>query len=44
MSFVGRQDGPDFARGVPLGDLAESSMIVGRVAGEAVLLARTGGP
>ena len=54
MSFVGRQeaamseqekklDGPDFARGVPLGDLAEGSMIVGQVAGEAVLLARTGG-
>ena len=36
-------DGPDFARGVPLGDLAEGSMIVGQVAGEAVLLARTGG-
>src|ERR1700720_4345442 len=52
--FVGRQeaamseqekklDGPDFARGIPLGDLAEGSMIVGQVAGEAVLLARTGG-
>ena len=36
-------DGPDFARGVPLGDLAEGSMILGHVAGEAVVLARTGG-
>ena len=36
-------DGPDFAGGVPLGDLAEGSMIVGQVAGEAVVLARAGG-
>src|SRR6266851_3118391 len=36
-------DGPDFARGVPLGDLAEGSMILGQVAGEAVVLAGTGG-
>src|SRR6266699_4219286 len=36
-------DGPDFARGVPLGDLAEGSMILGHVAGEAVVLARTDG-
>jgi nitrite reductase/ring-hydroxylating ferredoxin subunit len=36
-------DGPDFAQGVPSGDLAEGSMIVGHVAGEAVVLARTGG-
>ena len=36
-------DGPDFARGIPLGDLAESRMILGQVAGEPVLLARTGG-
>src|SRR6266436_1951181 len=52
--FVGQQeaamseqekklDGPDFARGVPLGDLAEGSMILGHVAGEAVVLARTDG-
>src|SRR4029077_17177412 len=52
--FVGQQeaamseqakklDGPDFAQGVPFGDLAEGSMIVGHVAGEAVVLARTGG-
>ena len=36
-------DGPDFAQGVPFGNLAEGSMIVGHVAGEAVVLARTGG-
>src|SRR6266850_1797510 len=52
--FVGQQeaamseqekklDGPDFAQGVPFGNLAEGSMIVGHVAGEAVVLARTGG-
>src|SRR6202048_3669104 len=52
--FVGQQeaamseqekkpDGPDFAQGVPFGNLAEGSMIVGHVAGEAVALARTGG-
>src|SRR6266436_4884635 len=52
--FVGQQeaamseqekklDGSDFARGVPLGDLAEGSMILGHVAGEAVVLARTDG-
>src|SRR5262245_50265492 len=52
--FVGQQeaamseqekklDGPDFAQGVPFGNLAEGSMILGHVAGEAVVLARTGG-
>src|SRR5258705_10496476 len=52
--FVGQQeaamseqekklDGPDFAQGVPFGNLAEGSMIVGHVAGEAGGLARTGG-
>jgi hypothetical protein len=52
MRFVGQQeaamsepetklDGPDFAQGVPFGDLAEGTMIVGHVAGEAVVLART---
>src|SRR5258708_33967706 len=52
--FVGQQeaamseqekklDGPDFAQGVPFGNLTEGSMIVGHVAGEAVVLARTGG-
>src|SRR5580704_2997266 len=52
--FVGQQeaamseqeeklDGPDFAQGVPFGNLAEGSMIVGHVAGEAVVLARVGG-
>ena len=29
-------DGPDFARGVPLEDLAEGSMILGQAAGEVV--------
>src|SRR3984893_1932211 len=36
-------DGPDFAQGVAFGNLVEGSMIVGHVAGEAVVLARTGG-
>src|SRR5262245_34578107 len=36
-------DGPDFARGLPLDDLAEGRMILGHVADEAVLLARAGG-
>src|SRR5439155_9614086 len=36
-------DGPDLARGVPLADLAEGSMILGQAAGEPVLLARSGG-
>jgi NADPH-dependent 2,4-dienoyl-CoA reductase/sulfur reductase-like enzyme/nitrite reductase/ring-hydroxylating ferredoxin subunit len=36
-------DGPDFAQGVPLADLVEGSMILGHVAGESVVLARTGG-
>src|ERR1700746_3176028 len=35
-------DGPDFAQGVALADVAESSMISGHVAGDAVLLARRG--
>ena len=35
--------GPDFAEGVPIADLAEGGMILGQVAGEAVLLARNGG-
>ena len=35
--------GPDFAMGVPGADLAECGMILGQVAGEAVLLARSGG-
>jgi NADPH-dependent 2,4-dienoyl-CoA reductase/sulfur reductase-like enzyme/nitrite reductase/ring-hydroxylating ferredoxin subunit len=37
-----RLDGPDFAHGVALADIAEGSMILGHVAGEAVLLARRG--
>ena len=36
-------DGPDFAQGIPVADLAEGGMILGQVAGEAVLLARNGG-
>ena len=35
--------GPDFAQGIPITDLAEGDMILGQVAGEAVLLARNGG-
>jgi nitrite reductase/ring-hydroxylating ferredoxin subunit len=35
--------GPDFAEGVPIADLAEGGMILGQVANEAVLLARSGG-
>src|SRR6516164_11494541 len=35
--------GPDFAKGVPNADLAEGGMILGHVAGEAVLVARNGG-
>jgi len=36
-------DGPDFAQGIPVADLVEGGMILGQVAGEAVLLARNGG-
>jgi NADPH-dependent 2,4-dienoyl-CoA reductase/sulfur reductase-like enzyme/nitrite reductase/ring-hydroxylating ferredoxin subunit len=35
--------GPDFANGVPDADLTEGGMVLGQVAGEAILLARTGG-
>src|SRR5947209_16654468 len=35
-------DGPDFAQGVALADVAEGGMILGHVAGDAVLLARRG--
>ena len=35
-------DGPDFAQGVALADIAEGGMILGHVAGDAVLLARRG--
>jgi NADPH-dependent 2,4-dienoyl-CoA reductase/sulfur reductase-like enzyme/nitrite reductase/ring-hydroxylating ferredoxin subunit len=40
MSEQEKRDGPDFAQGVPLADVAEGSMILGHVAGDAVLLAR----
>ena len=36
--------GPDFTKGVPNADLAEGGMILGQVAGEAVLLARSASP
>ena len=36
-------DGPDFAQGVPSAELADGGMILGHVAGEAVVLARNGG-
>src|ERR1700736_1463006 len=35
-------DGPDFAQGVALADIAEGGMILGHAAGEAVVLARRG--
>src|SRR5258708_39977329 len=35
-------DGPDFAQGVALADIAEGGTILGHVAGDAVLLARRG--
>jgi apoptosis-inducing factor 3 len=35
-------DGPDFAQGVALADVAEGGMILGYVAGDAVMLARRG--
>jgi NADPH-dependent 2,4-dienoyl-CoA reductase/sulfur reductase-like enzyme/nitrite reductase/ring-hydroxylating ferredoxin subunit len=35
-------DGPDFARGVALADIADGGIILGHVAGEAVVLARRG--
>lgn len=35
-------NGPDFAQGVAPADIAEGGMILGHVAGEAVLLARRG--
>ena len=37
-----RLDGPDFAQGVALADIAEDGMILGHVAGDSVLLARRG--
>src|ERR1700737_1482867 len=43
MSEQEKKLGPDFARGVPLEDLAEGRMILGQVADEAVVLARSGG-
>jgi NADPH-dependent 2,4-dienoyl-CoA reductase/sulfur reductase-like enzyme/nitrite reductase/ring-hydroxylating ferredoxin subunit len=37
-----RLDGPDFAQGVALADIAEDGKILGHVAGDSVLLARRG--
>src|SRR5215469_8486543 len=36
-------DRPDFTQGVPAADLAEGGMILGQAAGEAVMLAKSGG-
>jgi NADPH-dependent 2,4-dienoyl-CoA reductase/sulfur reductase-like enzyme/nitrite reductase/ring-hydroxylating ferredoxin subunit len=36
-------DGPDFTKGVPMGDIAEGKMLAGRVGSEAVLIARVNG-
>lgn len=35
--------GPDLTKGIPITDLTEVGMILGQVAGEAVVLARNGG-
>jgi apoptosis-inducing factor 3 len=37
-----RSEGPDFTQGVPLTEIADGGMLLGQVAGEAVLLARRG--
>jgi nitrite reductase/ring-hydroxylating ferredoxin subunit len=34
---------PDLTKGIPIADLAEGGMILGQVAGEAVVLAHDGG-
>ena len=43
MSEQPELPGPDFSQGVPLADIAEGSLLLGHAAGEAVLLARSGG-
>ena len=43
MSEENKIAGPDFANGVPIADLPEGGMVLGQVAGEAVLLARSVG-
>jgi apoptosis-inducing factor 3 len=42
MAEQSKPQGPDLAQGVPLGDLADGSMLGGHVGDEAVLLARRG--
>jgi NADPH-dependent 2,4-dienoyl-CoA reductase/sulfur reductase-like enzyme/nitrite reductase/ring-hydroxylating ferredoxin subunit len=42
MSEEKKLDGPDLSQGVPLADIADGGMLLGHVAGEAVLLARRG--
>jgi apoptosis-inducing factor 3 len=42
MSDEKRSDGSDFTQGVPLNEIADGGMLLGQVAGEAVLLARRG--
>ena len=42
MSDEKKLDGCDFSRGVPPGEIADGGMLLGQVAGEAVLLARRG--
>src|SRR6185503_19247615 len=42
MSDSAKPQGPDFAQGIPLADLADGSMLLGHVGEDAVLLARRG--
>src|SRR5215469_2876785 len=42
MSDEKRSDNPDLTQGVPLAEIADGGMLLGQVAGEAVLLARRG--
>jgi apoptosis-inducing factor 3 len=42
MTEENRLDGPDLSQGVPLAGIPEGGMLLGQVAGEAVLLARRG--
>jgi len=42
MSEEKKLDGPDLSQGVPLANIADGGMLLGHVAGEAVLLARRG--
>ena len=42
MSDENRSEARDFTQGVPLAEIADGGMLLGQVAGEAVLLARRG--